>query len=90
VATDHDADETAFVARFEDGFVALVGGQAGLDDDFLYLVGREIFKQADLLEEEAFQVNFTHAVSRFDRVILCAKDYHFVAPQQSVAITDYG
>jgi hypothetical protein len=29
VAADHDADETAFVAGLEDGFVALVGGQAG-------------------------------------------------------------
>ncbi len=70
VAADQHAEDLAFVAGFEDGLVALEGRQARLDDDFLDLLGREGFEQANLLQEEAFQINFTHAVSRFDGVIL--------------------
>jgi hypothetical protein len=41
VAGDHHADHAAFVAGFEDGLVAFVGGQPGLVDDVVDLVGRE-------------------------------------------------
>jgi hypothetical protein len=63
MAADHDADKAAFVTGFKDRFVAFVSGQAGLDDDFLDLVGREIFEQAYLFQKEALQIDFTHAVS---------------------------
>jgi hypothetical protein len=58
------------VAGLEDGFVALVGGQLGLDDDFLDFVGREVLEEAYLFEEEPFQIDFTHADSRFINVIV--------------------
>jgi hypothetical protein len=62
VAADHDTDETALVSGFEYGFVALVGGKPGFDDDFIDLVGREALEQANLFKKKTFQVNFTHAV----------------------------
>jgi hypothetical protein len=65
VAGDHHTDELALVAGFQDRLVSLVGGQVALADDFLDLVGREIFEQTDLFEEKPLQINFAHADSRF-------------------------
>jgi hypothetical protein len=82
VAADHDADETAFVAGFEDGFVAFVSRQAGLDDDFLDLVGREVLEQGTC-SGKAFQVISLMLVLAGHYFM--AQDYHFVAMQQSAA-----
>ncbi len=64
MAADDDADELAFVAGFEDGLVTFVGGEAGLDDDFFDLIGREVLEQANLFKEKLFEVDFAHAGSR--------------------------
>jgi hypothetical protein len=44
VAADHDTDELAFVTGFQNGFVALEGGEPGLDDNFLDFVGWKVLE----------------------------------------------
>lgn len=80
MAADQHAEHLALVAGFENGLVTLEGRQARLDDDFLDLLGSEGFEQAGLFQEEAFQINFTHAVSRFDRNFMALLPFicHFV------------
>jgi hypothetical protein len=64
VAADQDAHVLALVAGLEDRLVAFERRQVRLGDDQVDLVGGEVFEEADFFEEEFFQVNFTHGLTR--------------------------
>ena len=64
VAAHQDAHVFALVAGLEDRLVAFKGRQLRLGDDQIDLVGREVLEEANFFEEEFFQVNFTHGLTR--------------------------